>query len=155
MSHSVVAHILSCGKLANTNRDSKGVFKTSNPEGGGRGVIQWDPERDLYSSENKFPRRMLRQRAIQVCVSGNLSRFYSSNILSISEVTDLAHQIGEAHKFRNDKDVEEAVRRLMADMLRERPYFPYLVTDSKLKELGMLGGDAADAVKGLGLGKAC
>ena len=34
--------------------------------GGSHGRVQWDPARDLMSSEGREPRRMLRRRAIQI-----------------------------------------------------------------------------------------
>ena len=159
LSHRVITHILSTCRLTNTNRDQRSQSKLSQTERGGNGVIQWDPERDLFFREkdnkNYLPRKMLRQRAIQVCVPGKLSRFYASNILAIDDVTDLAHRIGEAHKIQNDKDSEAAVREIMADWPPERPYMPSLLSQTKLEELGMLPGVSAEVLNRTGKGKAC
>ena len=41
--------------------------------------------------------KMIHKRAIQIGISHSLSKYYNDNILNITEVTNLAHLIGDAH----------------------------------------------------------
>lgn len=65
--------------------------------GGSFGRIQWDPARDLYSVEDKEPRRMINKRAIQIGVKGKISEHYVKSIISIEDVTNLSHEVGIVH----------------------------------------------------------
>ena len=61
--------------------------------GGSKGRVQWDPERDMNSSEDnkaKEPRKMTQTRSIQIGLSKDLSENYVKNIISIEDATDLA-----------------------------------------------------------------
>ena len=91
--------------------------------GGTKGRVQWDPARDLLTSESggKVPRRMLRERAIQIGLSRNLSEGFVSSALEIRDVTELAHRVGAAHKA---KDVAAAMAELLPELPHERLYMP-------------------------------
>ena len=97
--------------------------KCGNGGGGSLGRIQWDPARDIMSKENKKdePRKMLRKRAIQIGIKGKLSQHFVDKILSIQDVTELAHKIGQAH---SEKSVEDAMSELIPDLPLERCYTP-------------------------------
>ena len=104
--------------------------------GPGSGRVQWDPERDLYAREGREPRRLLRDRAIQIGVAGAVSEFYVEQMLSVEEVTDLAHEIGEAHghwakKQKAESEVKEDVAILERRGLLpvEREYIPQCEAD--------------------------
>jgi len=64
LSHSVLAEILTNASLASSARSSENICR-----------IQWDPERDLFSSqmdrkgEHKEPRKLPHTRAIQIGIS--------------------------------------------------------------------------------------
>lgn len=94
-------------------------------KGGGAGRVQWDPARDLFSTEGKkphvCPRKMLRDRAIQIGVKAWLSKLYVDRVLSIEDKTELAHRIRDAHVAVNTAEAMEA---LAAELPRERPYTP-------------------------------
>lgn len=113
--------------------------KGSTEEKGIVGRVQWDPERDIYQSEENEPRRMLQTRAIQIGLSGQLSIWYVNNIISVQEVTDLAHKVGVAHKLKTAEDVQAAMKDMKDDLPDERPYFPSL-SKRELQELAMLPG---------------
>lgn len=122
--------------------------------GGSLGRVQWDPARDILSSDNgKEPRKMLRKRAIQIGVKGRISELYVSSILSIEDVTPLAHKVGKihsvltSHKLKNNPMIE-----LLSQLPNERSYIPHCSSDT-LKQLGLLPGKTADDVYGLGRGK--
>lgn len=156
VSHATMAHFLSHCKCVDYNKDTRKKQKKKKQtqhEGGGNGRIQWDPERDLFQSEKKEPRRMLRQRAIQIGLAGSLSEYYVSHIISIEEVTELARRVGAAHKLEKTKDIMTAMEALRPDLPRERPYLPAL-SESKLRELAMLPGPAAEVVSQIGRGLA-
>ena len=59
--------------------------------GGSKGRVQWDPARDLMSSDGRGhsaePRKMLRERAIQVGLSRSLSAHFVASTTSIEDVT--------------------------------------------------------------------
>lgn len=93
--------------------------------GGAKGRVQWDPARDLYSSEGKGeatePRKMLRERAIQIGLSRDLSERFVTSIVAVVDVSALAKRVGEAHR---SKDVRGAMEALRAELPDERPYMP-------------------------------
>ena len=93
--------------------------------GGSKGRVQWDPARDLYSSEGKGkstePRKMLRERAIQIGLSRELSERFARSILAVVDVSALARRVGDAHQ---SKDVRAAMEVLRANLPTERPYMP-------------------------------
>jgi hypothetical protein len=148
-----MAHLLSHCKCVDTNKDTRKKMKQQTHEGGGNGRVQWDPERDLFQAEKEEPRRMLRQRAIQIGLAGNLSEFFVNNIISIQEVTDLARRVGAAHKLKNPEDTRTAMDALRQDLPVERPHLPEL-PESKLRELALLSGPAAEVVSHIGRGLA-
>ncbi|KAL7560281.1 hypothetical protein ACA910_016581 [Epithemia clementina (nom. ined.)] len=142
---------------------SSGCCKCGHGHGGALGRVQWDPERDIMapSADGKEPRRMLRQRAIQIGLSNQLSEIYVKSILEIQDVTDLAHRVGQAHailllaktkKNKNNND-ENPMEVLKPDLPVERPYIPH-VSHEILADLAMAPGPAADETARLGLGKA-
>lgn len=151
LSHETIGYLLSHCKCVDTNKDTR-VKNKQTHEGGGNGRVQWDPDRDLFHSEKNEPRRMVHQRAIQIGLSGPLSEYYVDHILFIQEVTDLAHQVGAAHKMKKENDTALAMEALRKELPNERPYLPDL-TKSKLQELGMLPGPAAEAVQQIGRGR--
>jgi len=92
--HSAVAHLLSHCKLSTCEdsvvKDAK--FKKL------WGRVQWDPERDMMSSEGREPRKIERKRAIQIGLAGELSEFYVKSIVEIQDVTELAGKVFLAHQ---------------------------------------------------------
>jgi hypothetical protein len=119
--------------------------------GGTLGRVQWDPDRDLMTSEKKLPRKMLRQRAIQIGVKGPVAQYFRHCIISIEDVTSLANQVGVAHRKKGNK-CARAMQNLLPQLPEERPYLPFL-PDEKLRDLGMLEGDTSKMVAQLGRGK--
>ena len=117
--------------------------------GGSFGRVQWDPSRDLFSSEGQEPRKLLRKRAIQIGLKGHLNELYVSRIMSVEDVTDLAHKVEEAHA---SKDCEKMMENLSCELPNERFYTP-LCSDEVLENLGLKEGDVSRAISRLGLGK--
>ena len=117
--------------------------------GGSFGRVQWDPARDILSSDGKEPTKLTTKRAIQIGLKGKLSEFYVSNILSIEDVTQLAHKVGEAHASKN----KEAIEVLVPELPIEREYLPRC-SQEVLESLGMVPGKTADNLARLGKGKA-
>mmetsp|Transcript_14026 Transcript_14026/g.15417 ORF Transcript_14026/g.15417 Transcript_14026/m.15417 type:complete len:186 (+) Transcript_14026:250-807(+) len=150
LAHKDLAYLLSNCKLINTNKEIKETKKSGRTKEG-IGRVQWDPERDLFQSVGKYPRRMSRTRAIQIGLPGSLSEYYVNHIISIEEVTDLAHKLKTAHRLINDKDMSAAMENLSHELPNERAYLPSL-PDKKLIKLAMLPGAAADGVIRLGRG---
>jgi len=113
--------------------------------GGGWGRVQWDPARDLLSSERVgrvvLPRRRLTQRAIQIGVAGRLSELYVASILSIEDVTPLARRVEAAHGFATEGQVKEAMAALEPLLPQERPYLP-ACSRGKLVELQLARQDS-------------
>lgn len=128
-------------------------MKRQTNEETGYGMVQWDPERDLFAAEGHSPRRLLHTRSIQIGLAGKLSEFYVDNIISIQDVTELAHQVGVAHRLKGDKATFLAMEAIQARLPEERPYLPGIIR-SKLQELAMLPGPAADMVQQIGRVKA-
>mmetsp|Transcript_6118 Transcript_6118/g.14852 ORF Transcript_6118/g.14852 Transcript_6118/m.14852 type:complete len:263 (+) Transcript_6118:73-861(+) len=143
LSHSTVAHILSHCSLAHNGYDDS----TTEVRGG---KVQWDPERDLYiptkTAKGRLePRKLPRTRAIQIGMRGTLSEFYVSNLISVEDVTDLAHKVYSVHNdMRNNRAKEAKIQAFQDVSLQtERPYFPSC--DMRhLVRLGMLPGEPAD-----------
>ena len=108
--------------------------------GGGWGRVQWDPARDLFMSEKNgqkwLPKKSTQQRAIQIGLKGHLSELYVSSILSIEDVTPLAHRIKEAHSQKNETDVRRNIAELSSELPEEREYTPTCIK-SKLADLQM------------------
>eukprot|EP00747_Dinoflagellata_sp_TGD_P210753 gnl/TRDRNA2_/TRDRNA2_84008_c0_seq2.p1 gnl/TRDRNA2_/TRDRNA2_84008_c0~~gnl/TRDRNA2_/TRDRNA2_84008_c0_seq2.p1 ORF type:complete len:280 (-),score=42.20 gnl/TRDRNA2_/TRDRNA2_84008_c0_seq2:214-999(-) len=102
--------------------------------GGSKGRVQWDPGRDLMSGDGKVP-RMMRCRAIQIGLAGSLSELYVRSVISIQEVTELAHKVGVAHKAKT----KDAMSALLPELPAERPYLPRC-PESVLVKLEMLPG---------------
>mmetsp|Transcript_72431 Transcript_72431/g.205593 ORF Transcript_72431/g.205593 Transcript_72431/m.205593 type:complete len:424 (+) Transcript_72431:58-1329(+) len=103
--------------------------------GGSNGRVQWDPARDLMSGDGKAPRMMLRDRAIQVGLKGSLSELYVRSVMSIQDVTELSHRVGEAHRAKSKAAVDE----LLPDLPAERPYLPRC-PEADLRRLHMIPG---------------
>jgi hypothetical protein len=132
--------------------------------GGTFGRVQWDPARDLHSAEGNEPRKMLRRRAIQIGIKGHLSELYVSSVLSIEDVTALAHEVGRAHQAlcsrggMRRRDRGEQGKGPQSGSMEglslpvERDYLPRC-SNCTLERLGMLPGQTAEAVSGLGRGK--
>ena len=96
--------------------------------GGSKGRVQWDPARDIMTSEDKGrePRRMLRERAIQIGLSRSLSERFVQGIIAVEDVTGLARKVGLAHGANGGRepDVKEAIGALAPSLPVERPYLP-------------------------------
>lgn len=130
--------------------------------GGSLGRVQWDPARDLYTVENGEPRKFLGKRAIQIGMKGRLSEQYVMSTISIEDVTDLAHLVGEAHAAAESKryysrsgeteGFASPLEALTEYLPLEREYIPQC-SDAALERLGMVPGITADQVAGLGRGK--
>jgi len=122
--------------------------------GGSLGRVQWDPARDILSTDNgKEPRKMLRKRAIQIGVKGRISELYVSSILSIEDVTSLAHKVGNVHStMTSHKSHTNPMVELLQHLPNETAYTPKC-SASTLKQLGLAPGKTADDVFGLGRGK--
>merc|ERR1712176_1716710 len=92
--------------------------------GGGEGRVQWDPARTLLRAEGREPARG-GGRAIQIGMKDNLSSYYVSQVLSIMDVTDLAHDMEYAHGLKPD-DCQSTVEEWLASgrLPNERPYMP-------------------------------
>ena len=88
------------------------------------------------------PQKMLRKRAIQIGLKGKLSQLFVEKTLSIQDVTELGHKIGQAH---SEKSVEDAMNKLVPELPLERSYMPKC-SDDVLKSLRMLpgGGDTSN-----------
>ena len=120
--HSVVAQLLSqC-----TWRHGQGGIAS--------GRIQWDPERDILTSKDgKEPSRMTHRRAIQIGLSKELLESYIQNIVSIQDVTELAHHIQRAHQMLAENPNSDAMKDLVQDLPNERPYIPHMDPKSLTK----------------------
>jgi len=146
--HDALGQLLSQCRCVDTNKSTRSGKK--NGEGvAGNGRVQWDPERDMLSADGKEPREMIRRRAIQIGLKGRLSEFYVNHAISIQDVTELGHKVGQAHSSKK-KDAMADVLPLLPE---ERPYMPNC-TDHCLVALGMLSGETSVALAQLGRGKA-
>lgn len=154
LSHASTAEILSHCQCLDTNRATRkgGVEKDREISSG---VVQWDPARDLMTADDKGkePRRCLRGRAIQIGLKGWMSELYVRSVLSIQDVTELAHRIGQAHGSKKKGAAATLMAELLPELPLERPYMPGCA-DWRLVELGMLPGESAMAVARLGRGRA-
>eukprot|EP00039_Didymoeca_costata_P025305 m.12903 g.12903 ORF g.12903 m.12903 type:complete len:230 (-) comp4751_c0_seq1:323-1012(-) len=148
LSHESIAHILS-------------QCRCGHGGGGSVGRVQWDPERDLMSPENDKgsksikscnPRKMLQRRAIQIGMKDDLSEYFVEKAISIEDVTELSHAVGDAHMSPNYKDLMDALKEA-GRLPNERDYLPKC-ENSVLKSLAMLHGEEADEVSRIGRGKA-
>ena len=131
--------------------------------GGTLGRVQWDPARDLYSTDGKVPRKMLRKRAIQIGMKGRISKFYVDSILCIEDVTSIAQEVEARHlamasksgSNRKETETPAHIAEIMTETISlplERPYMPQC-SEYHLRRLGVLAGDTARAVASLGRGK--
>jgi hypothetical protein len=118
--------------------------------GGSNGRVQWDPARDILTADGKVPRKMLRDRAIQIGLKGDLSVEYVNSIISIDDVSALSRSVGKAHGLRRPA---EAMALLAKELPDERSYMPQCSKDV-LSRLGLVRGVTADFVGSIGLGKA-
>ena len=77
--------------------------------GGSLGRVQWDPAREMEMSDLDrkcpMPRRSYKRKDIQIGVKGKLNEMYVASVISIQDVTDLAHKLQEAHSQRSEKEV--------------------------------------------------
>ena len=90
-------------------------------------------------------------RAIQIGLKGMLSEQYVASVLSIEDVTALAHKVCEAHV---SGATGGAGTEMLADVLPvERPYMPDC-DRAVLTDLGVLPGETADLLARLGKGLA-
>jgi hypothetical protein len=125
--------------------------------GGKKARVQWDPERDLFEAGNdNRPRKMLNKRAIQIGLSHEFSKKYVSSAISIEDVTNLAHSIGQAHRTKppNKKITKSvAIKQAMnlLDLPEERLYIPHCSNDV-LINIAMCPGKQSynEALKGHG-----
>eukprot|EP00928_Gymnodinium_smaydae_P026393 TRINITY_DN20745_c0_g1_i2.p1 TRINITY_DN20745_c0_g1~~TRINITY_DN20745_c0_g1_i2.p1 ORF type:complete len:275 (+),score=33.07 TRINITY_DN20745_c0_g1_i2:142-966(+) len=149
LSHEALGNLLNQCKLVDTNKTTRKCRPQSDDDIG-NGRVQWDPERDLMCADGKEPRKMLRRRAIQIGLKGPLSELYTRSILSVLDVTDLAHAICTAHRSKKPRD---AMQPLLSQLPLERPYMP-CCSEQRLTQLGLLPGEAATAIARIGRGKA-
>ena len=127
--------------------------KCSHGGGGSWGRVQWDPERDIMAGDGNEPRRMLRTRAIQIGLKGHLSKMFVESIIYIEDVTELARKLGEAHRldYERKSKTKEAVAAILDELPHEKPYLPSCSSEV-LEALGMVPGETALAMSGLGRG---
>eukprot|EP00004_Rigifila_ramosa_P019512 TRINITY_DN4970_c0_g1_i1.p1 TRINITY_DN4970_c0_g1~~TRINITY_DN4970_c0_g1_i1.p1 ORF type:complete len:360 (-),score=73.29 TRINITY_DN4970_c0_g1_i1:30-1055(-) len=164
LAHQSVAALLARCTLVDTNKDTRGTLAlgdgdSSSSSGlavGGGGRVQWDPERDLMQGTGREPRMLLRRRSIQIGLQGSLSREYVAAIVSVADVTELAHAVGAAHQHKTAAAQTAAMQQLAASgrLPIERAYLPLLCGREVLVRLGMLPGAAAETVGRLGKGRA-
>ncbi|XP_075253931.1 uncharacterized protein LOC142345646 isoform X2 [Convolutriloba macropyga] len=105
--------------------------------GGSLGRVQWDPARDVLSSEGREPRKLTRGRAIQIGLKGRLNKLYVDSIISIEDVTELSHRVQKAHSQKTEVKVREEMEKLKEDLPLERPYLPQCTRET-LVELKIL-----------------
>mmetsp|Transcript_70639 Transcript_70639/g.155823 ORF Transcript_70639/g.155823 Transcript_70639/m.155823 type:complete len:248 (+) Transcript_70639:50-793(+) len=86
--------------------------------GGTVGRVQWDPARCLLVGRAGEPAKHPEQRAIQIGMKDDLSRFYVQSAVSIEDVTSVAHCIAKAHKEARE------IGEMDVALPMERPYFP-------------------------------
>jgi len=120
------------------------------------GRVQWDPAREMEMSDLDrkcpMPRRSYKRRDIQIGVKGKLNEMYVASVISIQDVTDLAHKLQEAHSQRSEKEVgfvahfnenlplskvKEKVEELEQELPVERMYMPSC-SKEKLLELRLV-----------------
>eukprot|EP00049_Salpingoeca_infusionum_P018739 m.358583 g.358583 ORF g.358583 m.358583 type:complete len:238 (-) comp18190_c0_seq1:1421-2134(-) len=147
LTHQGFADILSQCRHVSTNKAEPAPQKHRG-EGGGR--VQWDPDRDLHRADRRVPRRMYR-RAIQIGVSGALSQLYNDSIVSIEDVSELAHRVGDAHRMQ--RKASTLPDDLLADLPIESMYEPRC-SETVLERLALRPGEVADSLQRLGKGKA-
>ena len=141
LAHKVVSKILEqCTCI-------EGGWKGNREEPCSDGWIQWDPARDLFSSEKKKPRKMLKKRAIQIGLARSLSKYYNDNILSIEDVSELARSVGKAH---SQKNIIKCKKMLSELNLPNEVMYKARCNDKVLKRLGMLPGEEAKLIAKLG-----
>jgi len=104
--------------------------------GGSKGRVQWDPARDLFSAEGREPRKMLRERAIQIGLSKDLSEDYVKSVISIEDVTPLARSVHQAHSAKTAPATREMMEALSPSLPHERLYMPHCA-DADLVKLMM------------------
>jgi len=148
IAHESLAMILNHCQCVDTNKDTR---KTGGEKDRdiSNGRVQWDPERDLLSADGKEPRMLSRRRAIQIGLKARLSELYVQSVLSIQDVTALAHRIFQAHRSKK----RDAMTELLPELPNERSYMPQC-SHHRLAELGMLPGETAVALSRIGRGKA-
>ena len=94
---------------------------------------------------------MLRKRAIQIGLKGKLSRDYVESVLSIEDVTDLAHRVEHVHKSKDVWEWEN-IHDLIPELPIEEHYRPRC-SEEVLVNLGMLPGELADSIARIGFGR--
>mmetsp|Transcript_61259 Transcript_61259/g.171303 ORF Transcript_61259/g.171303 Transcript_61259/m.171303 type:complete len:274 (+) Transcript_61259:65-886(+) len=145
--HHEFGEILGQCQCVDTNRATR--TKRCENDGGSNGRVQWDPGRDILSSDGRQPRLMRRHRAIQIGMAGRLSELYVRSVISIQDVTELGHRVGQAHRSKK----ADAMAHILPELPDERPYKPRC-PDHVLVKLGMLPGGSAAALSRIGKGKA-
>lgn len=124
VSHEAVTDILGSSVLAHDNASADNC-----------GRVQWDPARSLeQGSAAKTKRNMgntiephrIGKRAIQIGMRGELSHHYVRSVISIEDVTTLAHEVHAAHSlWDRPTEQESAIARLRHELPTERVYFPH------------------------------
>ena len=120
LSHSVLSEILTNSSLASCVQGSGPVCR-----------VQWDPERDLMTSQldksgsKREPRKMPAVRAIQIGVCQDFS-IQKVSKLEITDVTELARAVGAAHHGETEEDCRTLMATLQDRLPQERPYLPRL-----------------------------
>jgi hypothetical protein len=144
LSHETFADLLSCCACGDNS-------------GGKKARVQWDPARNLFEAgKDNVPQKLLRSRAIQIGLSHEFSKKYVENIMSIEDVTTLAHAVGHAHKTKppNKSITKSTVVKQQMDLLVlpiEKPYMPHCSLNV-LENLAMCPGEKSkkEALKGYG-----
>ena len=123
------------------------------------------PTRDLLAMEQGEPRKMLGRRAVQIGIKGRLSELHVRSVLSIQDVTPLAHLVGIAHNVlvNNDGNIVKNKNKkhkgnniinsleFLDQLPKETAYLSHC-SQSVLEHLGMKPGVTANVVAGLGRG---
>lgn len=164
LSHNAITYILSHCVCVDTNRATQSAVRTKSRKSHtkeadgdlscGTGRVQWDPGRDITTPDGKVPQKLGGARAIQIGIQGQLSEYYVRNILSVEDVTGLAHQVRSAHQIKGRRQLQlrqAAMEELGSFLPLERPYMPCCSPDT-LMALGMLPGDTADVLRRIGRG---
>ena len=143
--HATVSYILSNCSCVEADWHGDDKNKCSH------GNIQWDPARDLFNVEKKEPMKMIHKRAIQIGLSHSLSKYYNDNIISITDVTNLAHLIYDVHNTKKN-NFSKMMDELKPQLPNEKIYMPHC-SKNVLERIGMVAGKGSQLIAKIGFGK--
>jgi hypothetical protein len=106
----------------------------------------------LLAGDGKKPRKLQRERAIQIGFSADVSELYVRSVISIEDMTDLAHDVKAAHDVDFKSKSNAAISAMLHKLPIERPYMP-LCTATQLEALGMTPGNRSEELARIGRGK--